>query len=84
MAETTGKDKEDRTNNQEKFLKVYNGGKDNLKLIKDWEKQNINNEFKKGENLIVLIENCVQKADYHIWYDDKYNEINMYKILTKR
>lgn len=58
---------------------------DNLKLIKDLDEVEYKiNEFKKGKFDSFDIENCVQKADYHIWYDDKYNEIRMYKILTKK
>lgn len=79
---------EDRLNDiQEKVfsIKSITYKEDNLKLIKDLDEVEYKiNEFKKGKFDSFDIENCVQKADYHIWYDDKYNEINMYKILTKK
>jgi len=66
-------------------IKSITDKEDNLKLIKDLDEVEYKiNEFKKGKFDGFDIENCVQKADYHIWYDDKYNEINMYTDLTQK
>ncbi|WP_185151219.1 hypothetical protein [Elizabethkingia anophelis] len=52
---------------------------DNLKRIKELDqKEYLVSEFKKGEFESFDIENCVQKADYHIWYDENYSDINFY------
>ncbi len=52
---------------------------ENLKRIKELDQtEYLVSEFKKGEFESFDIENCVQKADYHIWYDEKFSDINFY------
>lgn len=52
---------------------------DNLKRIKELDQtEYLVSGFKKGEFESFDIENCVQKADYHIWYDEEFSDINFY------
>lgn len=56
----------------------------NYDLIEDLDKtEYLVSEFKTGKFEGFDIENCVQKADYHIWYDDKFSNINFYKDFKK-
>ncbi|WP_326983930.1 hypothetical protein VUJ46_05150 [Chryseobacterium sp. MYb264] len=58
---------------------------DNFKLIQELDKtEYLVSEFKKGEFESFDIENCVQKADYHIWYDEKYSNIEFYNGFIKK
>lgn len=40
-------------------------------------------EFKDGDFEGFDIENCVQKSDFHLWYDDKLDNINFYDRISK-
>ncbi|WP_026981762.1 cytidine/deoxycytidylate deaminase family protein [Flavobacterium suncheonense] len=41
-------------------------------------------DFKDGDFESFDIENCVQKSDYHIWYEKKYSDINTYTELLRK
>ncbi|PUB29453.1 deoxycytidylate deaminase [Elizabethkingia sp. YR214] len=67
-----------------KISNKYTTRKDNLDLIKKLDQTEYSvSEFKKGEFEGFDIENCLQKSDYHIWYDDKYSKIKFYDNFKK-
>lgn len=71
-----------------KIESLYSGDKeksnDNYKLIDDLDKtEYLVSEFKEGKFEGFDIENCVQKADYHIWYDDKFSKNDFYNDFEK-
>ncbi|KQR90825.1 hypothetical protein ASG01_14770 [Chryseobacterium sp. Leaf180] len=72
---------------REKISEIRNAKTDtdeNFKRIKELDQtEYLVSEFKKGEFESFDIENCVQKADYHIWYDEKYSDINFYDKFEK-
>ncbi|KZE76711.1 hypothetical protein AV926_14980 [Myroides marinus] len=53
--------------------------KQNFTLIEDLDKtEYLVSEFKEGKFEGFDIENCVQKADYHIWYDNELSSTDFY------
>lgn len=58
---------------------------ENIKLVKDLDETEYKtNEFSKGIFETFDIENCVQKADYHIWFDLKYEDENSYSNFVSQ
>lgn len=54
--------------------------KDNLDHLKNLDHtEYLISEFKDGKFEGFDIENCVQKADYHIWYDELFNHLSFYE-----
>lgn len=53
--------------------------RENIQLIFDLDATEYKvGDFKDGKFASFDIENCVQKSDYHIWYDKKYSDIKTY------
>lgn len=69
---------------KELYKKQDSKVEENYKLIKILDRiEYLISEFKEGKFESFDIENCVQKADYHIWYDEKFSEINFYNDFKK-
>lgn len=61
------------------------GAEENIRLIFDLDETEYKvGDFKDGKFASFDIENCVQKSDYHIWYDEKFSNIITYTELLKK
>lgn len=58
---------------------------ENIELVFDLDATEYKvGDFKDGKFASFDIENCVQKSDYHIWYDKKFSDIKTYiKLVAK-
>lgn len=59
--------------------------KENAKLLHELDNiEYLISEYKGGSFEGFDIENCVQKADYHIWYEEELDNLNVYNDFYKK
>lgn len=79
-------EKERKKSIEEKINSIYELDKAqaNYTLIEQLDQtEYLVSEFKEGKFEGFDVENCVQKADYHVWYDEKLSDIKFYDRFQK-